>query len=112
MKKIMVVVFLLISSVCSAQNAVASQLFTGKCLLEINGTKYIDGQCEISMNKDGSFQIIKAGYFASVNIEEKNIASGYWNEEKGARHAHSPLGDLTRKGACWQNSTSKVCAWK
>jgi hypothetical protein len=47
-----------------------------------------------------------------VSLTDKNTADGFWNEDEGANHAQTPLGKLTRKGACWQNKTAKVCAWK
>lgn len=89
----------------------------GKCLLVVDGKTYISGRCEIELYKDGtgSFQIteIRKGgrYFAQVLIDN-NGASGYWNEERGANHAHTPLGELTRDGACWKNGRARVCAWK
>ncbi|MBB1074781.1 hypothetical protein HUU62_10200 [Rhodoferax sp. 4810] len=95
----------------------ADQSFRGKCLLEVNHTKYLNGTCNISMQSDGSFSIGTSEnepvtYFAMVDVTGKNIAEGFWNAEKGGGHAHDSLGNLSRKGACWQNQTAKVCAWK
>lgn len=92
-------------------------IFLGRCLLEVNGKKYIDGQCPINMESDGSFSIgaaesVPPGYFAMVLIVSKGVAEGYWNEDEGANHAHSPLGELKYSGGCWTNETAKVCAWK
>ena len=91
--------------------------FLGKCLLVINGEKYIDGTCPIAMDSDGSFSIgidekTPIKYFATVSIEGKGLATGYWNEEEGAGHAHSSLGSLRFQGGCWSNDVAKVCAWK
>ncbi len=95
--------------------ASASGQKTGRCLLVVDGKTYLSGRCKITMEKDGSFQILNTGrkltYFAQVQIDESG-ATGYWNEEKGANHAHTPLGDLTRDGACWVNRRAKICAWR
>jgi hypothetical protein len=91
--------------------------FQGKCLLEVKGKKYLNGACSISMEADGGFQIgppekAPDSYFAIVSVSGKDVADGFWNEERGANHAHTPLGKLERKGACWRNKTANVCAWK
>jgi len=88
--------------------------FQGKCLLEVNGHAYIKGPCDIDVDKGGSFDIGTAAqttYFAHVDVDGQT-AEGLWNEEPGATHAHTPLGTLTRDGACWSNQTAKVCAWR
>lgn len=69
------------------------------------------------MEDDGGFTIDASEkgpitYFAVISVSGKHQADGFWNEEKGANHAHTPLGQLTRKGACWENKNAKVCAWK
>ncbi len=86
----------------------------GRCLLQVDGKKYISGACRIDIQKGGSFQIYdlkKHGYFAYVDVDG-NTAEGYWNEDPMATHAQSPLGTLARDGACWQNERAKVCAWR
>lgn len=89
----------------------------GKCLLVIDGKTYISGRCEVEIYTDGtgSFQITenrkRGSYFAQVLVGEGE-AKGYWNGERGANHAHSPLGELRRNGACWVNNKARVCAWK
>lgn len=94
----------------------ASAASNGTCLLEVGGRTFIDGPCEIDLESDGSFVVrsLRGGevdYFAYVLMDGGNRATGYWNEEPGASHAHSPLGTLARDGACWENETAKVCAW-
>lgn len=95
--------------------AQASQSFRGKCLLEVEGKKYLNGSCDITMEDDGSFSIglyEPITYFAMVSVTGKNVGEGFWNAKKGATHAHDSLGNLFRKGACWQNENVKACAWK
>jgi len=96
--------------------------FQGRCLLEVNSKKYINGPCDIVVfDKDGSFMIgtdEKRGYFAYVNLDDSpkagapQTADGFWNEEPGVTRADSRLGTLTRDGACWSNQTAKVCVWR
>ena len=95
----------------------AAPAIEGTCLLEVGGQAFIDGPCEIDLRPDGSFVVTayrsrELSYFAYVLLDGADKATGYWNEERGAGHAHSPLGTLTRSGACWQNRDAKVCAWR
>lgn len=89
----------------------------GKCLLQVHGKTYIDGVCPIAMEPDGSFSIradeeTPIKFFATVTMEGNGLATGYWNEEEGAGHAHSPLGSLRFEHGCWSNDVAKVCAWR
>jgi hypothetical protein len=91
-----------------------SRTIRGRCLLEVNGKKYITGACKIEMDKDGSFRVYdlkKRGYFAYVTMAHVG-ANGYWNGTEKGSHAHDPLGDLYKDGACWKNEDAKVCAWR
>ena len=86
------------------------------CLLEIGGKAYIDGPCDFSLmasSDDGSFKIMRPDgmYFAVLFVEGRDRGVGHWNEEPGANHAHSPLGELRRQKACWTNQNVKLCAW-
>jgi hypothetical protein len=101
----------------SAASGYEESTFTGRCLLEVGGRTYIDGRCPINMSPDGSFTIgasesAPLTFFASVRITGKKLAEGHWNEEEGANHAHTPLGELRFDRGCWQNETAKVCAWE
>lgn len=87
----------------------------GKCLLRVDGTTYINGPCNIDLMPDGSFSIGADGrspFFAYVTVLEPGLAQGDWNETPASTHAHSRLGELQRKGACWANRRATVCAWK
>ena len=106
-------ILMLTPNVSHAENLI------GKCYLEVHKTVYINQKCNIDLFDDGGFSIGTADeshtplkYFAYVYPDSKNKADGYWNKEKGSGHAHAPLGVLTRNGACWSNSKSKVCAWR
>ncbi|MGH9818644.1 MAG: hypothetical protein ACRD43_00640 [Pyrinomonadaceae bacterium] len=102
------------ASVSTGGNVASLDLKPGRCLLEIDGRKYISGPCRIEMDKDGSFRIYEnrqKGYFAYVTIVPGG-AEGYWNETRQSTHAHSSLGSLARDGACWTNDHAKVCAWR
>jgi hypothetical protein len=93
--------------------------FIGKCLLEVDGRRYLDGPCNIVMQRDGSFEIgtgerKRAQYFAVVFLSKDTpgLAEGWWNGRDGESHAHTPLGNLSRQGGCWTNARVKVCAWR
>jgi hypothetical protein len=100
-----------------ANSGYEENLFTGRCLLEVGGRRYIDGQCPINESPDGSFSIgaaesVPLRFFATVRITGKRLAEGHWNEEEGTNHAHAPLGKLRFERGCWQNESAKVCAWR
>ena len=94
----------------------AAHAFKGECVLQVKGVSYLDGPCDISMQKGGDFQVstIKGrSYFAYVFPEGDGTATASWNGTiPGANHAHTNLGTLTRQGGCWVNDEAKVCAWK
>lgn len=98
-----------------AMTATAAEARPAKCLLEVGEIAYIDGPCDFDPDRrgDGSFKIMASDgmYFAYLNVEGAGVAVGYWNEEPGANHAHTPLGKLTRDGACWVGEGAKLCAW-
>ncbi|MFV0389960.1 MAG: hypothetical protein ACK5NT_14545 [Pyrinomonadaceae bacterium] len=111
MKKIILLITIcfLMSVISNAQTAKR-----GRCLLEVNGKKYISGACKIEMDKDGSFRIYdlkKRGFFAYVNMADVG-AVGYWNGPNRDSHAHENLGELFRNGGCWEGENAKVCAWR
>lgn len=91
------------------------KLANGSCELTVEGENYINGQCLVDRDDDGSFYIFqnsdRTGYFAVVQIDG-NSAEGYWNGEPESTHAQNPLGALKSVGNCWVNTTSstRVCA--
>lgn len=91
-----------------ASPALAAQK-PASCTLVVKGKTYIEGACQFEADPDGSFRIFGKDYFAYVNVTGKT-AEATWNGAAKASHAHEPLGALTRKGACWENATAKVCA--
>lgn len=90
--------------------------FQGKCLIQVDGKDYLKGPCEVEMlDKDGSFTVgasdtAPSDYFAYVVVTSPGVADGSWNRDPKSTHAHSPLGELKRQGACWVNHKAKVCA--
>jgi len=103
---------------CAISAAQAAHPVRGKCVLQVKGVSYIDGPCDIYLEKDGNFQIhtIKGRlYFADVSLDRdaSGTADGFWNGTiPGADHAHTHLGTLTRQDGCWVNEQAKICAWR
>jgi hypothetical protein len=93
----------LIASAASAAERRASCKFT------VDGKTIIDGRCGFNADSDGSFQIWDDVHTVYVNMDE-GVASGFWNGIPKSLHADSPLGTLTRNGACWTNEKAQVCA--
>lgn len=107
MRAVVVAVSMLVAGAASAA--------PGRCLLVVDGRTYLNGSCPVELLPGGSFMVGAgrgARYFAQVNVDGKTDASGYWNEEPGATHAHSSLGNLRRNDACWVNDRAIVCAWR
>ncbi len=87
----------------------------GRCLLVVDGKTYLNGVCKVELRSGGNFQILSPGkltYFANVSLSGDAQANGFWNEDMGANHAHTPLGILQRNDACWTNERAIVCAWR
>ncbi len=81
------------------------------CTLTVKGKSYIEGACQFEADPDGSFRIFGADHFAYVNVNPGGkTAEASWNGTAKASHAHEALGNLVRKGACWENADAKVCA--
>ena len=86
-----------------------------RCELTVEGRTYIRGPCTYAPNgTDGSFvitEIARRPYFAYLLVDGE-AAYGHWNETRGAERAHTDLGRMWRRGACWQNRRARICAWQ
>ena len=100
---------------CGSTTGRASSTAKGECLLTVEGKKWLDGSCNISIGERGGFEIDNGNamqIFVVVDIDEDHVATGYWNGAEHASHAHDALGILSRDGGCWSNKTARVCAWR
>lgn len=86
------------------------------CFLEVNGQIYLQGRCNYSPQRDGSFSIgtddPNSKYFAYLVTDPPDSATGYWNGTAALTHAHDDLGKLHQNGGCWVNENAKICAWR
>jgi hypothetical protein len=88
----------------------------GTCVLEVDDRLVHVGACRITASAT-SLTIRPArspAPFAIVNADANDPSAGlgYWSgPEQGSTHAHDPLGDMRRCGACWIGKMGKVCAW-
>lgn len=92
----------------------------GRCLLEVDGIKYLSGPCNIELEPGGDFtigtgnELTASAFFAYVSVERPGVAQGNWNGSSGGSRAHDSLGTLIRnyaEPACWENERARVCAW-
>lgn len=90
-----------------------------KCVIEVEGTAYLDGPCNYEEESDGSFQIgvgapgVASKYFAYLVTGFQGApAQGYWNSVDAADKAFEDLGVMTQDGACWVNDTARLCAFR
>jgi hypothetical protein len=81
------------------------------CLLEVDGRKFIDGDCSWGpYTEDHKSMVMEgSGYFAILYSEDDSHAFGYWNEEPNSGHAHTTLGMLSKVDGCWTNTTVRMC---
>ncbi len=79
------------------------------CKFVVEGKTYINGRCNVEVDPDGSFRIWDKVHTVYVNVEG-NTAEASWNKNPKSYHADSPLGTVTRNGACWGNATTQICA--
>ncbi len=94
---------------------VSAHASPAKCLIQIDGTTYMNNDCNFSaIGDDGSFSIGTDDslnrYFAYVLIYE-GVANASWNGVEAASHAHNSLGEMKRNGACLYNDRAIICAW-
>lgn len=79
------------------------------CEFVVSGKTYINGPCDFErIDPDGSFTITGKVRFAYVMVKGAT-ADATWNRDPKSLHAESPLGTLSRKGACWENVTARIC---
>lgn len=86
----------------------------GRCLLEVNGQKYLEGACQIERDAE-TLRVLPPGsrlpgYFGYLIFDSATRAEGYWNGEPRATHAQNRLGTMRRDGDCWVGSGGRVCA--
>jgi hypothetical protein len=99
---------------------ITAEAAPGDCYLRVAGKTYLDGRCNVMMDKSGDFSIgmVDTGkpskYFASVTVIDASTGKGegLWNGIFAESHAQDTLGKLSRLGGCWVNEVVKVCAWK
>ncbi len=87
----------------------------GGCMLQVDGSTYLDGPCNMDLGAGGDLSIGTGGanrsrFFACVARDPDGTARGHWNGTGGGSHAHDDLGQLSRQGACWVNGRARVCA--
>ena len=77
------------------------------CVLQVDDVSYVKGECSVERMENGGFVLSgeNGDYFAYVFPDGQS----YWNEEKGAGHAHTSLGELLQSGNCWTNEAASVC---
>ena len=115
-RALLAVVSVLLGSAASRVPAMAQRSVQASCRLAVDGRTYLDGRCPVYVEPDGSFTLNTAqphrsvGWFAFVSLDRGGGATASWNGEKGVDHADAPLGAVRRKGACWVNQRTQICA--
>jgi hypothetical protein len=99
-----------IVAICSlaGSTAIAAQQ-QAMCKFVVEGKTIISGRCNFESDPDGSFRIWDDVHTVYLNVDGKT-AEASWNKNPKSFHADSPLGMLTRNGACWWNATAQICA--
>ncbi|MCW2307775.1 hypothetical protein [Rhodobium gokarnense] len=110
---------------------------TGRCVLVVDGTTYIDGSCNIDLQANGDFdfddgrlqtecaefdlgpgecsmantKLVRNGTFGSLSITGPDVGDIFWNEGRYL-HGQARIGGVQRRGACWRNDRAKLCAYR
>ncbi|MBB4303315.1 hypothetical protein GGD81_002358 [Rhodobium orientis] len=122
----------------SAAGAQSSALNgNGRCVLVVDGATYIDGSCIIDLQANGDFdfddgrlktecaefdlgpdecsmantRVMRNGTFGSLSITGPDAGIMFWNEGRYL-HGQARIGNLHRRGACWQNDRARLCAYR
>jgi hypothetical protein len=109
MRSIVVAVLAATCVTCFAASAAAAAQRQVLCKFTVAGKTYLNGRCNFEADPDGSFRLWDDVHTVYVNVDG-DAAEASWNKNPKSFHADSPLGTLTRKGACWQNATAQICA--
>lgn len=109
------IVAMAVAATCSllGSTAIAAQR-QALCKFAVEGKTYINGRCNFEADPDGSFRIRDDLHTVYVDVEGNTASATWnkipWNTNPKPLHADSPLGTLTRNGACWENATAQICA--
>lgn len=96
-------------AVCGLTGSTAAAERQAQCKFVVEGKTVINGRCNFESDPDGSFRMWDKVHTVYLNVDG-NAAEASWNKNPKSFHADSPLGTFTRKGACWENATAKICA--
>jgi hypothetical protein len=88
------------------------------CLLEVDGERYIDGECTMTRLRPvgsetlGSLQLEDQNYYVQMNYTAPNEAYLHWSGTTGVKWTRSDLGRLKSNGlTCFLSDTVKACLW-
>ena len=107
---------IIFSLLLSSSSVIWAKPINARCLIIQDYQKLLDGPCSFNaLDQNGYFQVTgQNGIFAYAGGNPLG-SYGYTNYYQGilGSKAHTPLGILTQKGACWSNKTenNKICAW-
>jgi hypothetical protein len=88
----------------------------GRCLVEIEGRRFVDGPCRVERNPDGGVHLRGDGpepYTIRLGPEYAERAPAFWSGRYGrGEHTREPLGTVARTGpTCLANARAKFCFW-
>lgn len=81
------------------------------CSLIVEGKPVIDGSCDFTAEKDGSFAISAGSIKANVMVDPGSRTGRAFYEDSSPRGGSWVIGDVNRDGACWANKVGRLCAW-
>jgi hypothetical protein len=95
--------------------SLTSTEFIGRCILEVRGVRFLNGNCPIVLWSNGTFSVgtsthnPSSRYFAYVIVADKGTANGFWNADPPLAYAQTNLGRLVKDGDCWTNASARIC---
>jgi hypothetical protein len=83
------------------------------CYLEDHGTVYMDGPCKyLPSDRKGSFLINDGRFEGMAARDNAGAMVGAYYPIDGEHQDKGTFDELHRVGACWVNSTQRICAGK
>ncbi len=96
--------------IAAALSLLTSPVLAAQCLIVVEDQTKLSGPCKIDRY---ARQVVvgASGRITYFAIVPPGGGEAFWNEERGAGHAHTPLGEVTQSGACWLGRNARICAW-
>jgi hypothetical protein len=108
--------YVIAGALALAVTAAAAKGAAGRCTIEIDGTRFVDGSCRIERTPEGGVRLSverPQPYEVRMGAQYAGQAVAFWSDDRARVMGKAEaLGLLTRSGPdCLGNGRAKVCYW-